>query len=236
VYRALVIDDDDAEAKTLVDGLERYARETGLALSVSRLSSAVEFDAQAHPADVIFMDIDMPGMDGMEAAGSLREVDDTTLLVFVTNLARYAAHGYAVDAMDFIVKPVRYEDLAMRMRRVTRALERTAKLTHAVSTRDGMRVIPLGDLLYVEVMHHDLYYHLAGGEEPLRVRGSLGAVEGDLGEDFVRISANTLVNMAHVAAVSGGQITLDSGDELWCSRSRKRPTAEAIAVYLGERA
>ena len=94
------------------------------------------------------MDIDLPGMSGMEAAGLMRAYDEETPLIFVTNLAQYAIRGYEVDALDFIVKPVSWYHFSMRMDKAMRAMRRhsaTGRLK--VSTRSGVRVIPPADVL-----------------------------------------------------------------------------------------
>ncbi len=86
------------------------------------------------------MDIDLPGINGMEAAQLLREENATTPLIFVTNLAQYAVKGYQVDALDFMVKPVGYGDFAMRMGRAMRPWRRT-RAHHGTSDCAGTRVV-----------------------------------------------------------------------------------------------
>ena len=198
-----------------------------------RISSAVEFVAETHPADLIFMDIDLPGINGMEAARYLRAQDPVTPLVFVTNLARYAVRGYQVDAVDFIIKPVEYDDFAMRMRRILHALERAARRSVAVATREGVRVIDEEDIVYVEVLRHDLHYHLASSREPLRIRGSLSSAESELGAGFVRISASCLVNVGHVVSVDGPSLGMDDGSTLFFSRARRHDALAELTRFLG---
>jgi len=93
MYRILIVEDTPAEADALRTLISRYGAEHGEQFSVEVMRSAVEFDEWQPHADLIFMDIDMPGMNGMEAAEALRERDSETLLIFVTNLAQFAVHG-----------------------------------------------------------------------------------------------------------------------------------------------
>lgn len=233
MYRALIVEDDPQAAETLHAHLKRYAAERGASFSVEILPSALEFPEGTHPADVIFMDIGLPGVSGMEAAEVMRQTDELTPLIFVTDLAQYAVRGYQVDALDFMVKPVTYEDFALRMGRAMRVMGRNADTAVSIPTADGTRIVPVRDIIYVEILRHDLYWHVAGQAEPLRVRGSLTAEEGRLGERFCRISASHLVNMGQVSLVRGGGVTMSDGTELAFSRTRKKAALEALARFAG---
>lgn len=235
MFRALIVEDTDAEAIALERCLERFADQRGEQFHVTRLRSAVEFLEGSHPADLIFMDIDLPGLTGMEAAEALREFDRETPLVFVTNLAQYAVHGYAVDAVGFIVKPVSYGDFALCMERVMRVLRRAARQTITVPTHDGVRVVDIADLAYIDVRGHDATYHLAGGGI-LTQRATLSSIARQLeGLDapFVNVSASCLVNMAHVLRIRGDEVVLTGGASVYLSRGKKRAALDRIADYLG---
>ena len=232
-YRIVMVEDSDAEAATLASHLRRYADEQGVRFSVTRLASAVDLECDHAGADLVFMDIDLPGMNGMEAAAELRRHDPDVPLVFVTNLAQYAVRGYQVDALDFMVKPVGYEDFRMRMARAMRAMERNFVQTRLVADPDGSRVVALRDIVYLELVRHDLHYHLADGST-IRERGSIRAAEESLPSDtFLRMSQGCLVNMGHVALVRTDSVELDDGTQLYFSRSRKRACLDTLNRFLG---
>ncbi len=65
--------------------------------------------------DIVFMDIELPGINGMEAAHRLREIDQQVILIFVTNMAQFAVKGYEVDALDYIIKPAQYGPLSIKL-------------------------------------------------------------------------------------------------------------------------
>lgn len=233
MYRILIVEDTPAEADVLRAHLSRYAGEKNLQLAVSVLGSALEFINSDHVADLVLMDIDMPGINGMEAAQIMRTYDQTTPLIFVTNLAQYAVKGYAVDALDFVVKPVEYHDFAMRMDRAVRVMERNARHTLALPTADGVRVVPCSEVAYVNMLKHDVCYHLADGSV-LRERGSLKAAEARLaGQGFLRISSGCLVNMGQVTHIGSASVTVGDGTELFYSRSQRRRALETLANYVG---
>ena len=234
MYRILIVEDTPAEADVLRAHLSRYAGEKSLTLSVTVLSSALELINSNHVADLVLMDIDMPGINGMEAAEIMRTYDQSTPLIFVTNLAQYAVKGYAVDALDFVVKPVEYHDFAMRMDRAVRVMERNAHHTLALPTADGVRVVSCPDISYVDMLKHDVCYHLADGSGVLRERGSLRAAEERLaGQSFLRISSGCLINMGQVARIGPASVTMSDGTELFYSRSQRKHALETLANYVG---
>lgn len=229
-----LVEDEPEAADVLAAFIARYADEKGLELTVTRFGNAMDFEMTHQHFDLVFMDIQMPGINGMEAAQLMRTYDSETPIIFVTNLAQYAVKGYEVDALDFIVKPVTYFNFRMRMDKAMRRIRRNASRSIAIGTRDGMRVVALSDIEYVEVSKHDLSYHLVGEEEPFVVYGSLVAFEQEVeGGPFVRISNSCLVNMNRIRAVRGGELVMHGGKVLYFSRSRKREAVATITGFLG---
>lgn len=234
MYHIALVEDELDAADALAAFLDRYADERGEAFEITRFASAIDFEVSHASFDLVFMDIQMPGINGMEAAHLMRTYDETTPIVFVTNLAQYAVRGYEVDALDFIVKPVTYSNFRMRMDKAMRHIRRNASRSITISTRDGLRVLPLADIEYVEVSRHDPSYHLYGEKDPFVVYGSLVAFEQEVaGGPFVRISASCLANMNHVRSVRGSALLMRGGDTLYFSRSRKREALATITSFFG---
>lgn len=99
---------------------------------------------------------------------------------------------------------------------------------------DALRIVRLADIAYVEILKHDLYWHIEGEAEPIRQRGSLKAAEEELGtQSFCRIAASHIVNMAHVVRLRSGSVTMSDGSELAISRSRKAEATKALARFAG---
>ena len=234
MYKLLMIEDDAVEADVLREHARRYAEECGEEFSVTWYRSALELTGGEQPFDLIFMDIDMPGINGMEAAELLRTYDTETPLIFVTNLAQYAVRGYEVQAIDFMVKPVTYGSFRLRMNKAMRYVARGSQESLAVQvSREETRVISLSSIAAVEVTNHDLTYHLDGVED-LVVHGSLSAIaERLLAAGFVRVSKSCMVSMGHIRAFRGDAVTLRDGSQYPMSRSMKREAVGTITRYLG---
>ncbi len=235
MYRTLVVEDEAAEAKRLTDLLARYGRAHQTEFKVTWHSSAMEMLSDKGRYDLCLMDIQMPGIDGMEAAGLLRTYDEEIPIIFVTNLAKYAVKGYEVGAMGFIVKPVTYGNLQLSLDRALRAVEKNAGRTLTIPTEDGVRVVPLRQVGWIEVMKHRLTYHIEG-EKPLSARGSLVQVEEELADaPMVRISKSCLVNMDQISVMRSQEMQMSDGEVLRISRTHKRAVTEKVTDYLGGR-
>ena len=231
-FKVLVVEDDPAERELLKGLLARFSTEHGPALGVELLPSALEFVNSRRACDLVLMDIDMPGINGLEAAEIFRSYDAQTPLIFVTNLAQYAVRGYSVDALDFVVKPVEYHDFELRMVRALRVMRRNAVETVGLPTQDGVRVVPVSNVVFVDLARHDVQYHLTGGEV-LGKRGSLRAVEERLAQKgFLRISSGCLVNMGQIVRIGQESVHVSTGEELFFSRSQRRRALEELANFM----
>lgn len=235
MYRVLIVEDEADEASTLRSHLERFGAARGVDFSITWLKTAFDFVSQSGKFDLVFLDIDLPGISGMEAAQLMRVYDETTPIIFVTNLAKYAVKGYEVGATGFIVKPVTWGNLSMNLDRAMRAIKQNAGRSVMVPTEDGMRVVPFSTIVYVEVTGHRLTYHLESGEL-LEARGSLGQLEDALsGAPIIRVAKSCLVNMDKIVLMRPQSLQMVTGDTLSISRTRKREVVDAVTDHLGGR-
>jgi two-component system response regulator LytT len=234
VYRILLVEDDDHEARRLSSLLERYRKERGKEFQTKRLGSAFDLPEEAATADLVFLDIELPGTDGMKAAEELRASGLDVPIIFVTNLAQYAVQGYAVSALDFIVKPVDYAALTLRMERAVKAMDARRGQTLSVHAKEGLRIFPARDLVLVETRGHDIAYVLRDGTE-LTVRKALREAASELpSPPFIQASSDSIINMANVSGIEGSKIELEDGTDVFMSRSKRKSCLEALARYLGD--
>lgn len=116
-----IVEDDPSSAKLLGRYVKKYFEETGGEYKLSYFTDGLQFIADySGNCDIVFMDIEMPRLDGMATARRLRAIDQTVSLIFVTNMAKYALKGYEVDALDFMLKPVEYFNFCLKMEKAIR--------------------------------------------------------------------------------------------------------------------
>lgn len=235
MYRVLIVEDEAEAAKSLEALVRRYGKEHGLDLEIAWAQTAPAMFEDHRHHDVCLLDIDLPAINGMDAARLLRTYDQRLRIIFVTNLALYAVRGYEVDALGFIVKPATYAAVSMNLDRAFRDIRLDARATFLVPDNDNVHIVDFSTFLYAEAGRHKVAYHLAGGKT-LTVRGTLRELEERLADaPVIRVSRALLVNMDMVSALRGDDLVMVGGTRLHIPRDRRREIAETLAGHLGGR-
>ena len=149
--RIALVDDDRAFLEKMKGYAGQAAEEEKVDCIVETFSDSVAFlDGFSAVYDVIFLDIEMPGTDGLETARRIRKVDESVSLIFVTNMAQYAINGYEVNALDFIVKPVEYYTFLDKFRKALRFQSTRREKTALREGEDGIVRVPFSEIYYLE--------------------------------------------------------------------------------------
>ncbi len=182
--------------------------------------------------DLIFLDIELPDMNGIDIGHEIRKKDTRVVLVYLTKMGQFAINGYEVDAADYILKPLDEKIFPVKMKKIVRRVFQSKPSCFTVPVNGGKRLIESDQILYVEVLKHDLTYHTTSGS--YTERGTLKSAEALLRSAcFVRLSNCYLVNMSHITGVDKFTLMLDHGETLQISRSRKREFSDTFSRYLG---
>ena len=232
MYRIAIVEDDRAIAEMIEGYIRRYAAENGIEVSTVIFGDGMEFiEKYRANFDLVFMDIEMPVLDGMSTIKKLRQVDKSVLVVIVTNLAQYAVNGYELGVFDFMVKPVGYYSLAMKLSRAFETLGTISRRQIWVPSRTGKKMISADTLRYVEVMHHMLVFHTTA--EEVRGTGTMKKICELLeGLPFALCNQCYLVNLAYVSGINGNTVLVGE-DELQISAPKRKNFLCALNNYLG---
>lgn len=229
-----IVEDDKEQAAELEAALRQYSGEFKTPLQISVFYNAVVFlEKYTAEYDIIYMDIMMPMLNGMDASRMLREKDDQVMLIFVTSMQQFAIQGYEVGASDFIVKPVNYPEFKLKFTRVLGRLPQKENEDILVKTETGFVRLPPAQIAYVEVRGHHCVYHTALGE--YRQYQTMKSVEAQLERHgFVKCNNFLLVNLAHVRKIEGMSVFVDS-EELQMSHPRRKEFSQRFAEFSGSR-
>ena len=189
---------------------------------------------KGHPGalDLLFLDIEMPGISGMEAAEAIRAFDWEVLLAFVTGYTDYVYDGYAMGAVGYLVKPVSEEKLSSLLDRAAAALEQRAPAVYTLRNAQGMFKVPLREILYAASDRRQVTLTTSRGDYTFY--GKLDDVAAQLGAGFVRIHQRYLVNARAVSAVVGASVQVGEA-RLPISRSLHQQATMALArAMVGE--
>ena len=231
----VVLDDSLEIRETLNNFLNEYSKERNVAFSVSLYERGLPFLKEYNQqVDVVFFDIDLPDSNGMELAKQIREKDKKVIIVFITNLARYALNGYEVEALDFIIKPIDYGSFKMKMDRIMSEIKK--KENHFISIKtisDGIVCLNLSDVAYIEVLGHNVTFHTIN--ESYRCSTSLAKIKNELGDSglFERCSNSYLINLKFVKQVTLTDVILITGTTIPVSRSKRKTFLKKLANFFG---
>ena len=232
MIRVAIVEDDPQVQQQLVDYLHRYERQFGRMFELTRFSDGDEIISDYRPVyDIILLDVQMRRMDGMSAAESIRRIDPEVILIFITNMAQFAIRGYAVDALDYILKPVPYFAFSQQMQKAIDRVRKRQKVYLMVPVEGGLRRVDVNTIYYLESEGHSV--RLYTESEQLLSPGSLKAFEEKLaGHPFARCNSGYLVNLRHVRGISGDDAIV--GDErLKISRGRRSEFLAAFSRFVG---
>ncbi|MCF0134262.1 MAG: response regulator transcription factor [Blautia sp.] len=232
MLRVGIVEDETKWIERIRQNLERYSSEKNVEIETGVFRDGIEIvENYRADLDVLFLDIEMSSMNGMEAAEKIRRKDSEVIIVFITQVARYAVKGYEVGALDFIVKSFSYEIFCMKMDRICRQAESNQVKNVTLNINDDVYKLSSTKILYVEVIKHHLLYHT--DEKVLETRGTLKAAEELLtGMGFAKCNSCYLVNLRHVKAILGNDVLIGQ-ERLQISRAKKKEFVQAVADHLG---
>lgn len=233
MIKIAIVEDEHAYAMQLQDYLHQYENETGEVFEISLFSDGDEIVNKYRPIyDIILMDVEMKFMDGMSAAEEIRKVDTEVVIMFITNMPQYAIRGYAVDALDYVLKPVSYFAFSQKLNRAISRMKKRETKTLSISIKGGTVRLDVANIMYIESQGHTLIFHTAGAN--YETSGTMKDMEKELSNyDFFRGNKGYLINLAHVDSIKDGCAVV-RGEQLLLSRARKKEFMETLTRYWGE--
>lgn len=227
-----IVEDDKNTQDLLKTYFDDYTEKHGETFNVLCFDNPILFLTNYRANyDLVLMDIEMPGMNGMEASRRLRKVDGLVTLIFVTNMAQFAVEGYEVGAFDYIVKPIGSHDFSLKLARAIDRIKANSDFKIKIVSDYAVKLVGACDLKYVEVTGHRLIYHTADGDYP--ATGTLRELEQRLSAaGFCKCNNCYLVNLRFVRGISGQTVNV-GGDELQISFPKRKEFVRALNDYLG---
>ena len=231
MIRIAVVEDDDKWIEILQNYIRLYMGKRGKEFNISVFHDGDEIVLDYQPIyDIIFLDIQMRHIDGMKTAQIIRGMDKDVILVFITNMSQYAIHGYSVDALAFLLKPVSYVSFCRELDRAIDHLDCGKEYLY-FSLQDGMLRLDLKNILYIESEKHKLIIHSEDADYTQIC--TMKEMESKLaGKGFFRCNNCYLVNLSQVTAVHGNSVLLGHR-EILVSRPKKKAFLTALADYVG---
>ena len=181
--------------------------------------------------DIVFLDIQMDGMDGIETAKRLRKRQDDIVLIFVTGNREYVFDALDLYAFHYLLKPV---DENKFREVLERAAEEVAKKKEKrfLFLKKRNLTLDQADILYIESRAKKVEIHTDGFKDIIEIYATMEELEGQLGEDFYRCHRAYIVNMAHITEYDNDSITITNGDKIYLTKKKYGDFVKAYMWYL----
>ena len=227
-----IVEDNAEYIETLKSYIERYAKENDLSIAISMFQNGERIvNDFKSDYDIIFMDIEMPVMNGIEASTKIREIDTECVIIFISNYAQYAIKGYSVNALDYLTKPLDYALFKNTMAKAVLKVQSKQHQTICIQSNSETYRIDINEITYIEVYKHRVTFHTT--KDNYDMRGTLQDVEKQLpNNQFVRCNSGIIVNLKYVTGILKDSLVVFN-EELPIARSRKKDVLNMLTRYIG---
>lgn len=233
IMRIAVCDDEQSCRDQLIAAVDRVCRSLDVVTDGFGDGGELLKQLEKTPYDLIFLDIEMPNMDGITLAKRIREKSVDVPMVFLTAHIEYALEGYEVNALRYLTKPVNEQ----KLREVIEYVKSQMKEQRAVWVRTDMSEerVALKDIRYFEAQNQNVIIYTE--RQTYTVRYNIGDYERELQNDgFFRIHRGYLVSLGKIKRISKGEVTLIGDTVLPVSRSKEKELREALFAHIKEAA
>lgn len=228
-----IVEDNSIESNYLQDLITEYFLNNNISFEVRTYRSAEDFFASwPMELDILFLDILMEEMNGIEVATNIRQKNERIMIIFTTSNPQFSLAGYAVDALDYLIKPVSKELLFRTFDKAIHRLDVSRHNYFTINNNDGYFVINTLDIYYIELVKRKLIIHTKSG--PVACLRTVQYMEEQLPDTFFRCHNAFLVNLHAVESVRGSDIVV-AGNTIPISKHRRKDFIRALTNFVGDK-
>ncbi len=238
----IAIVEDCGEHRSLVRAyVEEWSAKTGKKVTVTEFESGDQFlfhNEDTSDIDVVFLDIQMPGISGVELARRIRESNQEIALIFTTGIDDYIAEGYELEAIHYLMKPISVEKVGFCLDKVAKKVERKEQYLTINGEEDTVKVA-CSKIWWVSAMGHRVILGIEDGDGSVKrvdAKNTMGEMEQLLqGDMFQKTHRSYLVNLSHVCNITKTDVVMDNQDRIPLSRRMYQQVNEGfIGFYRGK--
>lgn len=232
MIKIAIVEDNKTDEKRIKAYVARYIQEKNVDMTLNAYSDGLAFldELKKTEFDIILMDIEMPYIDGVTVAKKLRETDTTSVLIFITNMVQYAVAGYDVEAMAFIVKPVKYADFKIKISKAIEKCNIMQKDTITLTSNYNFKRIAVRDIVYIESNKHSVIFHTQSEDIPVWNK-AMSDIEKEMEQySFARCNSGYIVNLQYVEKIDGAFVVAGK-IRLPISRGKRKQFLSALASF-----
>ena len=231
MIRIAICDDEKHMSDHIRSMVSDFFRKKNQEISLHMFSSGEELLSYNGHINILFLDIQMKGMDGMETARKLRADQFQGFLVFITVLKEMVFQSFEVQAYDYLVKPVDEKQFEKTMERLYASMQNASEDSLLVQKGYEGRIIPKDEIVFCEIIDRKIYLNLASGEV-VDYYERIEKLETKLDNRFYRCHRSYLINLKHLKGYKNGTAYMDNGKEIPVSRLRSKEFSGVVLQYM----
>jgi DNA-binding LytR/AlgR family response regulator len=231
-----VCDDCHEQAEYIKMLVDKWVNENNIETTVEMFENAENFKYawsawnENKSFDILLLDIQMDGQNGVELAKELRKTDEKLIIIFITALSEFIQEGYDVSALHYFLKPVNTEKLYAALDKALKALTKNNNNAVFLSADNGVIKVLPDDVIYIESFDH--FLEVTTVQEKLTVKMPLYELERSLGGNFIRCHRCYIVNLKYIKKIARTEITLDSNEKIPLSRRLYTDVNRAVIKHF----
>ena len=232
VIKVALCDDEPAMCRDLKERVTAALGQLGETCAVTCYANAFRLLDAPLDFDLIFLDIQMPGLDGVTLSKKLREKEFEGVLIFVTVLRECMLDAFEVEAMDYLFKPVDEQRLEAALKRSLKRLGLKEEKCLFIQTMNWCKSVRLRDIYYCEVIDRKIYVHTRSGV--LEYYGKMRDLEKQTSPRLFRCHRSYLINPEHLLEYRGGLVKLENGDQVPVSKGCQKVLMREMTRYMDQ--
>lgn len=226
-----ICDDDQYMLEALKKLVNDFFRENNTDIKVMLFASGEELLRYGKHIDILFLDIQMKNIDGMETAKKLRQSDFKGFLIFVTILKELVFQAFEVQAFDYLLKPIQEDSFSKTMVRLLDCMKNAKDKNLLIRIGYESRLIPVDDIVFCEIIDRKIYLHLLSSEV-IDYYEKIEDLEKKLDKYFYKCHRSFLINLKYVRSYKNGMVVMKGGKEIPVSRLRSKDFSNVILQYM----
>ena len=229
-----ICDDEKVIRERITDLINKQ----GADCHIDNFGAGNELLAAGKHFDMIFLDIQMEGKNGIETARAIREYDRKAVIVFVTAMKEYVFEAFDVAAFHYLLKPIEENKFAEVFGNAVKEIQKqqrtqeTEAPTLLVKTKNRSRMLKQSEIIFIENRANKVEIHTS--KEVIETYYTMSKLEGELGSSFYRCHRGYLVNMEHITEYSNDMIDMDNGEKVYLAKEKYPEFVKEYMRYLGD--
>lgn len=239
-YTVAVCDDEQTQIDILKNNLIKYSIDTDIEFFIDEYISGEllieKYKSVKSPYDIIFLDMEMPDIKGLDVAAAIRELPDRNVsIAFVTSYPEYMQDSFDVQTSQYIIKPVVYEQLAKKLDIILKCINASYTNIKVISEKNGERVLYLDDVICIETEKSSKLL-VTTISETFLITAKLSDLAKELSDkDFISVHRTCLANMRYFRKFNSDSLEFTSGKIVNLSRRRQSEVKELFSKYVSKK-